>query len=106
MNAHQRASSIADFEPFMARLLDLLSARTGVRDHAERDICSGLADGSISHELVGFLMHELRWESVRRTAQKLLDEATDPRVRRPMELVLGSFDDDWEDAVLFDRYRK
>jgi hypothetical protein len=106
VEAHERASSTSDFEFLAAQLLDLLSASTDVRDYAERDICSGLTSGRISHELVGFLMHELRWESVRNAAQKLLDEAADPRIRRPMEFVLDSFGDDWEDAALFDRYRK
>lgn len=62
---------------------------------------AALTARSTPWELISYCMYELRWPSVKRKAEQLRDEASDPRNRRVMELILESFDDNWEDRVLY-----
>jgi hypothetical protein len=62
-------------------------------------------------EIISFTMHSLRWESVKDYVEQVRDrdvEPSPPRAelrRRNYDRLLTSFDDDWDEADLYEYYR-
>lgn len=52
-----------------------------------------------------FVMHALRWEAIRVELQRLLAVTTNWNDQRVLERILAVFDEDWEDADVYDYYR-
>lgn len=52
-----------------------------------------------------FVMHALRWEAIRVELQRLLAVTTNWNDQRVLERILAAFDEDWEDADVYDYYR-
>lgn len=103
--ACERGDSTTDFEPALARLLRHLETHPECRAAAERRFIDGIRGGTLGWEVVSYCMHALRWDSVRREALRLLEGSAAPSVERALHHIVESFEDDWEDADMYERYR-
>ncbi|MDM8084566.1 hypothetical protein QUV83_07315 [Cellulomonas cellasea] len=56
-------------------------------------------------ELVEFCMHELRWPEIRLALTSLDVEGVDWRVRRSAQRVLMAYEDHWEGAEIYAKFR-
>ena len=96
--------STSDFEPAFARLLEFIQMNPDCKNAAERRFLDGLTRDPLCHELISFCMHSLRLESVRKEAQRLIDQGK-PRGWGPLSDIVASFEEGWEDADMYERYR-
>lgn len=98
-------ASTTDFEPEFVRLLEFIKQHPVCHRKAERRFLEALSTPSLSWELVTFCMHSLRMQAVRDEACRLIAENKDPR-RIWLTHVIDSFSDDWEDAEMYEYYRR
>ncbi len=56
-------------------------------------------------ELVEYCMHELKWPEVREAIQAWLDSERSERVRHILRKQLLAFDENWNDANFYDRFK-
>jgi len=96
-------SSTEEFEAPFVRLLEYIKANPACVRFAEQRFLDGLSRRPLCHELIGFCMHSLRLEAVRREAERLI-VPEDPRRWGPFSNIVASFEDDWEDAEMYDYY--
>jgi len=92
-------------EPDFVRLLEFLLQHPICHEAAEKRFLAGLSTRPLCCELIGFCMHTLRLESVRNEALRRIDP-NDPRGWGPLSSVVASFEDNWEDADMYEYYRK
>lgn len=104
-HACDHGASTSDFEPAFSELLDFLERVPASRQYAEKRFLAGLADGSVCWELTSFCMHSLRMQAVKNEVERLITNETDPRWMGPLSHILASFDDEWDDAEMYERYR-
>lgn len=97
-------SSTIDFEPAFVCLLDFIKAHPGCRQAAEQRFLDGLSRRPLCYELISACMHSLRMHVVKDEAARLIDREN-PRGWGPLSDIVASFDDDWEDAEMYDYYR-
>lgn len=95
-----------ELEPSLERALAILQGNPESRGNFEVcliDLVNSPREGAV--EIVSFLMHTLRWETVR--------DAIEERIRHPRgdisnlrlhEAMLDSFSDSWRDRDLFARF--
>jgi hypothetical protein len=60
-------------------------------------------DGTVMR--IEFVMHTLRWEAIPVELQRLLAIRTNRNDQRVIERILAAFDEDWDDADVYDYYR-
>lgn len=99
-------ASTVDYEPAFGAVLDFIEHEPEIAATAKEMIITGVNNGTLGLELVEFLMHSLRWPEVKQAVETRLDNATDWRIKSGMSGILDSFEDDWSDAVMYQRYRK
>lgn len=102
--ACKSGSSTADFEPAFVRLLDFIKENPGCWRAAEQRFLEGLSKRPLCHELISFCMHSLRMNVVKDEAARLIDR-DNPRGWGPLSDIVASFEDDWEDADMYQYYR-
>lgn len=100
---YARGSSTSDYEPAFIRLLEFIQSHPACHQAAERRFLDGLTTGSPSWELISFCMHSLRMEAVRREATRLI-VPENPRGWGALSSIVAAFDDDWEDADLWEYF--
>jgi hypothetical protein len=103
--ACDRGFSTVDFEPAFVRLLEFINEHPQCKVVAERRFLVGMVDASLCWELISFCMHSLKFEAVKEEANRLIDPRR-PRGWGPLSSIVASFDDDWEDADMYDYYRR
>ena len=104
LRACEQGTSTSDFEQSFERLLEFILDYPECRPSAEQRFIAHLADGSMGWELAGYCMHTLRMPAVKEEALRLLALTHDSRLNNTLARVLASFEDDWDDAVLYRRY--
>lgn len=94
-----------EYEPAYERLLshlnDLAPAELAVFRAAFVEL---VKEGKLPWDLIAFMMHTLRWPEVLAVCTALA-ESKSPRVAEYHELIIGSFDPEWEYGDIFERYR-
>jgi hypothetical protein len=103
--ACRQGSNTTDFEPAFVRLLMFIRENPACRDAAERRFLDGLSSRPLCHELTSFCMHSLRMDAVKRAATSLI-HPQNPRGWGPLSDIVASFEDEWEDADMYDYYRE
>jgi hypothetical protein len=102
--ACRAGSSTTDFEPAFVRLLTFINENPGCHNAAEQRFVDGLTRRPLCHELISFCMHSLWMNAVKREAARLID-SENPRGWGPLSSIVASFEDEWEDADMYDYYR-
>ena len=104
--AVERGISTTDFERAFLDVLRFVKAHPDCREECESAFVNALAGGSqVPWELVQFCMRELRWPRVREEALRIADETTDIRVKAIMRDIAAAYEEEWEDADLYEYYR-
>lgn len=101
----REGSSTTDFEPAFVRLLTFIRENPACHDAAERRFLDGLSSRPLCYELITFCMHSLRMDAVKRAATRLIDPQN-PRGWGPLSDIVASFEDEWEDADMYEYYRE
>lgn len=68
-------------------------------------VLSGVDDHATSFELLAYLMYELRWPEVKEAVLRAIAANEDFRIKTPLSHILEAFDDDWEDIVMYERWK-
>jgi len=56
-------------------------------------------------EIVEYSMRELQWIELKKIAVRIIEENTDYRVKRWMEIFLEVYEKEWEDSELYEYYK-
>jgi hypothetical protein len=89
-------------EPNYVRALSAIRNEPGQQQEFERLLLQLFRTKAISEEPLAYLMHQLRWEGVRR--QLKADRRSMPHqiaTGRPIDRVLEAYDDDWENREFY-----
>ena len=97
-------SSTTDFEPAFVRLLEFIKLHPECHVVAEQRFLEGLTTKPLCWELISFCMHSLRMKAIRSEASRLIDP-NNPRGWGPLSDIVASFEDEWEDAEMYEYYR-
>jgi hypothetical protein len=98
--------SYRDIEQHLIDLLRFLEFNMNWRADLEPvliEIIDTSPDGVV--QILEFTMHTLRWDGVQRALENLRDTTPSWNEKRSAERILEAWDDDWEDADLYDYYR-
>ena len=89
-------------EPSYVRCLEIIGNAEDKRAQIVALITSLFSSGQLSDEPVAVLMHKLRWPEVRRWAEAELHALANPKINgRPLEKIIASFSDDWENKEFY-----
>lgn len=100
-------AGVEDIEAQLEILLKLIKCNLEHKKDFITRFCNLLySNASIPLEIFWFCMHELRWYEVRECVVKYMENSEDLRCIRAAELILESFSEDWDDAEMFEKYRK
>ena len=103
--AWKQGWSTEDYEAAFAELLDFVLSHPEAMSAIESRALDSLVHPAWgAPDLVGYLMHTLRSPIVHIEAKRLLAAATDVNFGAAMADVVSSFDDDWADRDLYERY--
>ena len=92
-------------EPLLEDLLQKILRNPGCHDFLRQklfDLLDTLPGGAV--EIVQYCMHELRWNEVRAYAEHRFKVESGVVCRRALERIIESFDRDWSERTLYDRY--
>lgn len=106
VRASEGGESATDFEPAFSALLDYIRLHPDIHPRALDTLVEGVRNNSLGWELVSFLMHDLRWPEVREITLQVIQRAVDWRIKTPMSHILEAYDDEWDEADIYHRYRK
>ena len=98
--------SYSDIEQQLIDLLRFLESNMNWRADLEpvlMEIVGTSPDGVV--QILEFTMHTLRWDGVHRALENLRDTTPNWNEKRTAERILEAWEDDWEDADLYDYYR-
>lgn len=98
---------IRDLEPYLLDILKFTKNNLELKSKLAKSFIKIINDhrnGPL--EIVMFAMRELRWEEVMMAALERKRTSTDPRVWTGMNDVLDVYEDDWEDADMYEYYSK
>lgn len=94
--------SAADHAPAYRAVLEFVQAHPEHKAEFSRAFSDTLADAEKGHwELTAFCMHTLRWEEIRREAERLIRESGEPHVKSAAERVIAAYSDTWAEAVFY-----
>lgn len=97
-------TSTTDYEPAAAALLDYIQANPSCHEDAMAMVLTGV-DDMTPFELIAYLMYELRWPQVKEAVLRGIDANEDWRIKTALSHILEAFDDDWEDIVMYERWK-
>lgn len=97
--------SPSDFERDFATLVDFIRRHPTLRPAAVRRFVRCVASWDLSPELVAYCMHDLRFPEVLEALRAAVTATADVRRQAMLWDTIGSFDDDWKDAHMYERFR-
>lgn len=103
--ACKSGTSTTEFEPALVRLLTFIEENPTCLPAAEQRFLDGLSRRPLCHEVISFCMHSLRLNSIKEEATRLIDQGN-PRGWGPLSDIIASFQDAWEDADMYEYYRR
>lgn len=98
-------------EPALVEVLEFVKSHPSCKQELVSVFAAMVVRGggalAVPWELLPFCMHELRWAEVREVVRTALDDAIREQDWRAIPIYshyMDSFDDDWDDADLFQYY--
>ncbi len=97
--------SVSEYEHTFVSVLDFIQKNKDEREAITGILISLMNDKSLwNHEVVGFCMHELRWEEIRLEIARIIDTSSDWRIKSHFSSILEAYDDNWGDSDLYEYF--
>ncbi len=96
--------STTDTEPYLLKVLELVKSAPELQVEFTRYFVEYLDRAKYDYDLLVFCMRELQWPEVREAVKIKFDSSTDWRTKMLLRGVLEVYEDDWEDADLWNYY--
>ena len=93
-------------EPLYLELLEFLKINSDKKDCLSEKLANRVKNAQQPWEAVQFCMRELKWEAVKNAALGRRNSADDPRVISVMNDILAVYENEWEDADMYQYYSK
>jgi len=99
-------TGVEDIEPYLVEILQIIKDNPDQKKQFINKFINFLKMGSaVPLEIFWYCMHDLKWSEVYEAVEHYKNSSSDLRLKRAAELILDAFSDDWEDAMMFERYR-
>lgn len=93
------------YEPFLLDILIHVKSNLQFSEEFQKGFIRIIKNPELAiWEIVMYCMRELRWEGVYKATKEEYFHCQDIRKKEVLENILAAFDDDWEDADLFEYY--
>ena len=93
------------YEPFLLAILTYVKSLPGFESDFKSCFLKLLNEPNLGiWEIVAFSMRELKWPEVRAEAEKILAQDNDYRVKQVMQDILDVYEEEWDDADMWQYY--
>lgn len=100
--ASDKYHSSSLYEPYLIKILFYIKAHKPYKMEFVNFFQDSIENpGSIFWEIIMYCMRDLKWDEVKSTVLKKMDQEIDPRQRSILHSILGVYEENWEDSDLW-----